>query len=164
MAERRWRVWINICVFVLATALILVLSMAQRDHQSVQTCFERMDYIRQQLEGLLGKGEVAPRHLPLPEVEPPPSDASLDERERYEEEVLSRREHYFYNTRYGAAAATPDAPTGVCCCKAPHRLYLREDGRHVIIFDGEQYELIWLTESEFRRREKALGFDLPTAP
>lgn len=163
MAERRWRVWINVAAFVLATALILVLSMAQRDHESVQKCHERMDYARQQLQDLLAQGQLVPLRLPLPEGEQLPADASPAEREQREEDALSRREHYFYNMRY-ARSLGRSTPVGVCCCKYPHRLYLHQDGRHVIIFDGEQYELVWLTETEFRRQEKTLGFDLPTTP
>ena len=73
MSERRWRVLVNVTVFVLATGAMVLLSMSHRDSQAIQTCREQMDYTCQELQKLLAAGEMAPRSLPLP-LPPEPGD------------------------------------------------------------------------------------------
>lgn len=43
MSEHRRRVWLNVAVFSLVTAAMVVLSMAHRDHQSVRSCQRRLE-------------------------------------------------------------------------------------------------------------------------
>lgn len=166
MSQRRRRVWFNVAVFVLVTAVMVVLSMAHRDHQSVRSCERRLEFARQELQKLLDDhGRVAPGSLPLEgwkEVKEMWEPSSPAEQEMHDE-YYSRREHYYYNSRYGRQLARR-APIGVCCCADQHRLYLRADGRHVIVFDGQRYELRWMTEREFHEQATALELTLPAEP
>jgi hypothetical protein len=165
MSQRRRRVWINVAVFVLVTTVMVLLSMAQRDYQSVRDCWKRMNGTGQELQKLLSRGEAAPLLLPLPQPRELPANASQAERDRRDDEFLLMRQHYFYNAHYGRPQAQQrQRPVGVCCCAALHHLYLRTNGRHVIVFDGQRYELRWLTESEFRRQAAVLELVVPEQP
>lgn len=166
MSERRRRVWLNVAVFSLVTAAMVVLSMAHRDHQSVRSCQRRLEFARQELQKLLDdSGRVAPESLPLEgweEVTQMGEPSSPAEQEMHDEYYM-RREHYFYNSRYGRQL-TQRRLVGVCCCAAPHRLYLQADGRYAIVFDGQRYELRWMTEREFHEQAAALKLILPAQP
>ena len=162
MRERRRRVWRNVGVFLLVTSLMVVVSMAHRDHQAVRGCRERMTFARDRFQELLGTVEPAPDQLPLPGLEADdPTDVT---RTPGEDQVLfDLRMNYLYNSDYWRQARRR-RPVGVCCNREPHRLYLQANGRHVIVFDGDKYELLWMTEPEFRERAAELGFSLPEGP
>ena len=160
MSERRWRVLLNVTVFVAATGAMVLLSMSHRDAQAVQTCREQMDYTCQELQKLLETGQVAPRSLPLPLPPEPGEGASAAEKEKWQSETLAAREHYFYNSQY-ATTRSGGQTVGVCCCKNTHHLFLRANGRHVVVFDGQKYEVRWLTEAELR--QQAASWNLTSA-
>ena len=68
--------------------------------------------------------------------------------------------HYVYRPD-NLSADAPDAPVGVSCCAAAHRLFLDTDGRHVVTYDGRAFEIRWMTETEFQRRAESLGLAGP---
>jgi len=158
MSVRRRRVWRSLAVFVIVTAAMVVLSMAQRDYQAVQACRDRLEFTRGQLQELLAHGTVAPLELPMPGHSTEAGGTPAPRKPA--EDPFVARAHYFYNARYARQPDRKD-PVGVCCCEAPHHLYLRPDGRHVIVFDGQRYSLGWLSEAEFQRRASALKLNVP---
>ena len=83
--------------------------------------------------------------------------ATAAEQDEWQSEVLEARQHYFYNSQYAAAHSGPRI-VGVCCCKNTHHLFLQSSGRHVIVFDGEKYEVRWITEAELRKQATLWGF------
>ena len=152
MARRRHRIWLNLALFFLVTCGIIVLSMAQRDHDamrgSLAECRARLEYARDQLQALYDRtGQVAPSELPLPRADQADEDAQF---------VI--RTHYLYNARYSRFPSA--GPVGVCCCAEPHDFYLRPNRRNVLVFDGRRYELRCLSEAEFQRQAGALGFQV----
>ncbi len=153
MAQRRRRVWLNIGGFVLVTGLMVVLSMLQRDQQSIVSCRERLVFATRELQKRLGRGQTELVDLPLP-------DSKGDSAQPQSEEAFENRAHYFYNSDWWREQPKRKV-VGVCCCAAVHDLFLRPDGRHVIVFDGTKYELRWMTEAEFARQGPELGLDVP---
>ncbi|MFH1746493.1 MAG: hypothetical protein ABIG44_05545 [Planctomycetota bacterium] len=158
MTERRRRVWLNLLLFGVVLVVAVLLSMAQRDHQSVRSCDQRLTVTCQELQKMLAQGKVAPKNLPLPLPGSEYGDAMLSEEEAAadDEAFFVMRAHYFYNAHYARQSASGQR-VGVCCCANAHALYLREDGRHVVLFDGENYELVWMTEEEYQRQAAELG-------
>lgn len=159
LLQRRRRVWRSLVLFVVVTAVMVLVSMAQRDYQSVRTCRQRLEYTCAELQKLLERGDKAPQSLPLPRADGGRESAGVNGGVD-DDAYFTLRARYFYNARYGRAAAR-EKRVGVCCCEQPHRLYLRADGRHVIVFDGQRYDLIWMAEQEFRRQAAELGLHVP---
>lgn len=161
-ARRRWRVWINVAVFVLVTVGMLFLLLVQRDSQAqrgIAECHAKLAVAREEFQKLWHTAAPLPDALPLPKA-PPPAGAGATPRPANDDKILDDRLHYFYNRNYLRnywAGVAADRVVGVCCCEEPHFLFLQADGRHVILFDGQQYELRWMTESEFRQRAAALS-------
>jgi len=160
VSERRWRVWSNLTTFVAISVVMVLLSMALRDHQSIDSCYRRLSYTSADLQKRLARGEVAPFTLPLPSSPESTAAALPDLGRRSATDDPTPREHYYYNTFYARQQAG-SGDVGVCCCKAPHDLFLRSDGRHVLVFDGQHYALRWLAESEFRRAAPGLELRVP---
>ncbi len=79
---------------------------------------------------------------------------------RADESHTDATSHYVYRPD-NLGADAPDEPVGVSCCAAAHRLFLDTDGRHVVIYDGQTYEIRWMTETEFQRRAASLGLAGP---
>lgn len=157
--RRRLRVWANVAGFLVVTAIMVVLSMAQRDTQSMQRCERNLEFASGRLQAMLAEGRYAPLNLPLPGME----EETTNPRVRALEEnagVVQVREHYFYNSRY-RPPRDEETWVGVCCCRASHRLYLFPEGRHVLVFNGSGYEIRWLLEADFRAQAAELGFNLP---
>jgi hypothetical protein len=164
MAQRRRRVWRNIILMVVTSGLVLLLSVIGRDEQSlrgpIQDSYEELEYARAELQDAFDRGGLAPPRLPLPPRGELPPDASPAQRERFEEEQLDRLLRYTYNQAH-RWQGQPERPAFVCYNQGPLDLFLREDRRHLILFDGTQYTLETLTESAFRQRAAALGVELP---
>jgi hypothetical protein len=158
MSQRRRRVWINVSAFALLTGLMVLLSMAQRDEQAVRSCHDRLAFAADELQNRLSRGVTAVDNLPLPGSTGVAKVATGQPRN--EDEAFENRVHYFYNADWWRGRHRRRV-VGVCSCAAPHQLFLRPDGRHVIVFDGQRYELRWMTESEFARQAPEFGLDVP---
>jgi hypothetical protein len=139
-AARRRRFVRSAVLFLFLTAAMVLVSLAHRDSQAAKAaeqCRAWAEYAARELTAKY-KGRMLPLLLP--------------HREKDRERV---RTHYHYewsNDRHVAA----NERVGVCCCKQPHRFFLRPDGRHVILFDGEDFRVVWMTEDAFRERAAEL--------
>ncbi|MBU0640499.1 MAG: hypothetical protein KKB50_16675 [Planctomycetes bacterium] len=141
LSHRRWRVWRMIAIFVIATATMITLSMANRDAQSVRTCQTNLRYALDVFRSE-HKGKPLPWTLPMPHAE---------------RDLL--RSHYRYAPQ-NANLLDTYSPVGICWCDQPHHLFLRPSGRHLLLFDGEEYEIRWMSEAEFRTNAARFGLNI----
>lgn len=139
VATRKRKVARLVAVVVVVTAAIVLLSIANRDEQSVSRCRRDLEYAVEQFRQRAGEGVGLPRELPR--------RADAGARVEY---------HYHYVPR-NVLRERPGAPLGVVCCVQRHRLYFDSDGRHVVTYDGQAFEIRWMTEEEFAARADALG-------
>jgi hypothetical protein len=138
MAERRWRLWRRLAVIVVVSAVIVLLALLQRDTQS-RRGFERdAERLAAEFEGELARRGVPPDIFLFAQRD----DPAIAE--------------FYFNTSYSLRFGDGEA-VGVCCMRAPLGLFLQEDGRYVILFDGKSFAVRWMTESEFRSRAPELG-------
>lgn len=152
-ALRRSRLLRQIALFAFASVAIILVALANRDRENIRHCFGRVDFVRAQLQIGYERGRGLPPNLPmLGEIE---TDA-----ESYIRDPLRRRpgsrEHYAY---FGATNLNLPTPVVVCACFRDHRLYMRDDGRHVIIFDPTTHKFVarWMTADEFAKNAKEMG-------
>ena len=88
------------------------------------------------------------------------AQAVRDYPRRGEPHSAAAASHYVYRLE-NLTADAPDGPVGVSCCAAAHRLFLDSDGRHVVIYREQAYEIRWMTETEFQRQAESLGLAEP---
>jgi hypothetical protein len=152
---RRVRAWRQLLLFLLASVGFTLIVLANRDHQSVRNCQQRVQEIARQLQTRQDRGEALPAGLPLP--------GNLEENLAVHDPVLEVRsvvrDHYIYRPMASKSEA-------VCGCLHVHKLWLRTDGRHVIVYNAasSKYEVAWLTSAEFAKQGSALGLVAPQAP
>jgi hypothetical protein len=140
--KRRHRVWRQVALFLLGAAAVVMISMTNRDAQSVDTCRASVRTLVDSFEHSLKTVHALPPMLPLPNAD-----------------VLRMKDHYVYNAFYtGALAARGEA--AICYCESPHQMYLRQNGRHVVLFDGQHVRLKWMSEREFLEKAADLGVRL----
>ncbi len=153
MVQRRRRVWLNIAAILVIMALMVVLSMAVRDDQAVRgtvrDCRAALEVAGERLQVALDRGIFPPPTLPLPREELPAS-ADRAAREAADERHLDRLLRYEYDPQHRRRAS--GGPVRVAYDLEPHGLYLQEDQRHVLLFDGTRYTVATLSEAEFQRR------------
>lgn len=146
VSQRRRRVWLNLTLFVAATAIVVVLSMANRDSETIRrnerfvadvTARFQADYVKRPL----------PARMPL--------DEDLEEQMRN-----SWRNRFCYVPRNQWRFRDGDERVAVCYHDHPLMLFLRADGRHVIFYDGQRYWSQWTPEDELRRRADEWGLAL----
>jgi hypothetical protein len=144
LGERRRRVLRSVLFVVVVMLVMLVLTLANRDQQSIDACKKRMEYAVATLRDHHGEFLRDPQKFPLPLIARHFGDAW--------------RDHVLDNWRFSEQAAFA-REVGVCCCERPHSPLFLAPGRHVIIYhvDTQQYELKWMTEREFAKRAEALG-------
>lgn len=143
MAERRRRVWRSLALFMVTVAAMVVIVMLRRDTQAVESCRHMLDDAVGVLHAELAKGHGLPPTFPQ-------SAAGRS--------VL--RTHFHYSM-LNAQFLAGKRQIGICSCEQPHRLFLQRNGRHVALFDGENFEVRWVDEEEFRRNAAAWGFVAP---
>ncbi len=139
VATRRRKVARLLIVVVLVTAAMVLLSIANRDEQSVSRCRRDLDYAVEQLRERLAEGAGLPREL------------------AYRPDAAPRLQYHYHYVPRNALRAEAGVPAGIACCVAPHGLYFDTDGRHVVVYDGKDFEIRWMTEEEFAIRADALG-------
>lgn len=144
---RRRRLIANVLFVTLMTVVMVYLSVWQRDNQSERNCRHRLQFAATALRRLPpGK----PWPLALPQAE---------------ENQTNNRLHYDYRPLNDQLLGSI-TPVGVCACRRPHRLLLREPGLHVLLYDGRNYEIRWLSVPEYLRSAEQwhLATEFPPAP
>lgn len=144
---RSRRIIRGFAVFIVGMAALVILSLATRDGQELHRCEANLQFAADQFNRTPQSG--------LPFVLPQPTEGSLLQN-RY------RQSHFRYLPSNRELAATIK-PVGICQCERPHDLFLREDGRHVMVFDGAKYEVRWMPEAEFASRAASLALERPAA-
>jgi hypothetical protein len=142
MAARRRRFVRSALLFLGLAAAMVVVSLLHRDAQAVRHCRDRLEYAVRQFSADY-KGRTLPLLLP-----------------HRPEEGKWVRNHYDYRWKNDQHFG-PDRRVGVCCCKRAHRFFMRADGRHVLLFDGQDFQIVWMTEDEFRWRAEDLRLPVP---
>jgi hypothetical protein len=143
LKRRRRRVWLNTVGIVLITLLMVLLSVAERDSQSlrgsVTQCQQDLMVVRDALQAEFKAGRPAPAKMPLPVV-PIPPDLSPAQRDRFEQRQAERRQCYVYLAGH-RGQVRDGKPVVVCQDLHLHDLYIHPDQLHVILFDGHDYKL-----------------------
>lgn len=141
MQERRGRVLRRLAMMIGVTAVIIVMALVQRDNQSVRWEVRHMAELAAKFRQALAERGTPPDALIMQHA-----DADLAER-------------YFFNTGY-VQHAIERGRSGVCCSRVPIRLFLRADRRVVLIFDGRDFEVHNMLNSDFAASAETLGLML----
>ena len=142
MRTRRRRIIRNLGAFVLAVVVMVMLSLAHRDNQAVRSNRDALGHLPAAFEDALAHGGL-PRKLP------PPPGVSPDEATHWRDRLLYLRGNVTKLGRHERVA--------VAYMDRPLSLFLRADGRHLVLFDGEHFERVWMTETELRERADELA-------
>lgn len=142
MRRRRRRIIQHVALYIFATAVIIVLAMLQRDSAAIGRSKQYMEHVRDGLAEAYTEGH-------LPTELPAPSGIEDDEVENW------RGKHLYLPNNVARLYAHDEVV--ICCSDPPVRMYLQQEGRHVVLFDGEQFELVWMSDREFRRRAEDLA-------
>jgi hypothetical protein len=163
LKRRRRRVWLNTVGIVLITLLMVLLSVAERDRQSLRgsvlRCQKDLEYAREVLQAGFDAGRPAPAKMPLPAVQIPP-DLTPKERERFDQQREDWRRHYLYRAGHRGQVRV-GKPVVVCQDEHMHDLYINPDQLHVILFDGQTYELKTLHKDDLAQMADTPGWTPP---
>ena len=125
-------------MLALILAAMVVVSLINRDTQQIREEREKGELIAAALQEDFESRHRPPLRFP---------DAA----------ALSRdRGRYYFNLFYTDRKKW-HSEVGVCCLKTPVRLFVRTEGRIVILYDGKQYRSQWVPEIEFCARAAELG-------
>lgn len=117
-----------------AGAVVVGLSIYNRDAQALRADRMRLEYWADRLRESRAHHDLAPIDLPLPAGQSPEiSDA------------------YEY-TRFFDQQAANHGRAAVVYRREPLRLLFQRDGRHLLTFDGREFSVNWVAESEFAER------------
>lgn len=157
-ASRRSRLLRQVSLFAIASVALVLVALANRDAENVRNCRQRLDFVGQQLQLNYTRNQSLPPNLPMP-------GQTMDDpgvRDPLRRKPGSR-DHYAY---LGTTNLNHVGVVAVCACFSEHRLYLRDDGRHVVVFDPAtaKFEVRWLTNAEFRQQAEKLGIGTMLAP
>ncbi|MBW7907148.1 MAG: hypothetical protein LC135_10300 [Phycisphaerae bacterium] len=139
--QRSRRIWRQLVLVAVVTVVIVILSLAQRDLQAQRWERRELDRLAESLQSRLATEGGAVDLVALMRLDDP----------------LWNR--YQFNDGY-ARQGWRGSEIGVGCSRSVVALFLKEDGRFVLLFDGAAYRVEWLTEREFRRRAASLGLEL----
>lgn len=144
--ERNRRLLRGVLVLVVVTGLLIVLAITNRDRQAIRHSHRVGIRLTRAFQAEFDRTGIAPRRLP-----------PVNLRARH------IRDAVIFNVYYPDQIRTARV-VGVCCNRSPVSMYLDPPGRHVVLFDGREFQLEWMLETEFRERAYALGFaSLPGA-
>lgn len=151
LGERRRRVLRRVLFVVVVSLVMLVITIANRDQQSIDSCKKRMEYAVSALREHHSDWLRDPQKFPLRLIAEQMGDVW--------------RDHVLDNWRFSEQAAFA-REVGVCCCERPHNPLFLPPGRHLIIYHvaKREYELKWMTEREFARRAEELGLRVRVQP
>ncbi|MBN2445370.1 MAG: hypothetical protein JXO22_01495 [Phycisphaerae bacterium] len=145
MQTRQRRIIRNLVTFAIAVTVMLMLSLAHRDSQAVRAYHDGLAHLPAALKDALAHGG-------LPANLPPPPGLSTDEVERWRDRLLYLRDNVKKIGDHKRVA--------VVYMDHPLNLFLRADGRHLILYDGKEFERVWMTEREVRERKDELAIYL----
>jgi len=147
MTQRRRRVIMNVVFFVLATAGMLMLSLITRDSHA----FKRSEAFAQELTQYLNE-HYSDRRLPT--EMPMPGNMSEALRESLRDRLC------YLGQKPRREAILKKTKRAVCYPVYPLRMYLRPDGRHIILATPDGFEYQWLPEAEIKQKADELGIVL----
>lgn len=139
VSYRRRRIARALGVMVIGGAAVVLVSMVNRDNLAVAADRKRLEFWRDEFTAMMSAGRSAPLDLPVPRGK----DAKL-------------RESYSYNVMYVTTART-HGRAAVVYRNTPLLLFLRAGGRHILTFDGDRYEIVWVNQKEFTGLRPQLG-------
>jgi len=139
--QRSRQIWRQLALVVVVTIVIVLLALIQRDAQARRFERRELDRIAQVLQEARGKQAAAVDLFTILRLDDP----------------LWQR--YYFNESY-SRQAWGGREIGVGCSRSAVGLLLGNDGRFVILYDGGQYRVEWLSEVQFRRNAKGLGLEL----
>jgi hypothetical protein len=139
MRARKWRIWRNLLLMTVVTAVIIVLAMLQRDSQSMRRAARETQHI----VSAFHRTQEATGTLPerLPPLENRPADVW---------------NAYYFNPAYTRQAQRGEL-TGVVCPRDDLRMYLGESGRYIVVYRAGQFESRWMKADEFKQAATRLG-------
>lgn len=138
--KRRGKLIWALLWFVPVTAMLTGLAMLQRDFQAQRSARNQANILATAFQAEYQQHKSLPAQMP--QLAPP--DAAIADRYFF---------NFFYSNSLGAAGRV-----GVCCMRSSLRLFLAPDGRFVIVYNGQSFAAEWLTELEFQKQAKSLGF------
>ncbi|MDX2199833.1 MAG: hypothetical protein SF069_12795 [Phycisphaerae bacterium] len=142
VSAKQWRLLRGAVLFVISLAVVLLVSMYNRDTLEVQADEARMRFWQQRFTAIQAQNDLAPMVLPLPPGQAP---SLLDG---------------FVYTRWFDLVALNRGGTAVVYRREPLRFFLRPAGRHIVVFDGRKFRIEWVAERDFAERAGAYGIDL----
>ncbi len=140
--ERRWRFWRRLWLMIAGTITIVVLALAQRDTQRLRYHAGEMERLAEALRGAMAQKGTAPEILSLA---------------RSDSEIATR---YLFNVNYRQHAERRGR-SAVCAMRGPVPLFLRPSRRYLILFDGREFTVEWMSEARFAEQSEALGLGRP---
>ena len=144
---RRRRIIRDTVTFIIAVAVMVMLSMAHRDSQAVRASRDSLGHLTAELQEAYERGSL-PAKLPTPN--------GLDS-----DEALAWRDRLIYLRGNIRKKGENHQLVAIVYADQPLSLFLRADGRHLIVFDGKKFERIWMTERELQQRKDELCIFLP---
>ena len=143
VSRRRRNVRRNVVVLTAMIAFTLLITLAGRDQQDVRRCRDRLERAVAILRDRVGSG--------LPDDFPQP-----------DQEQTVAASHYDYRPD-NLVAESLLTPIAVIACDSNHGLFLDTNGRHVVLYDGKNFDIRWMTETEFQERASSIGLPARTA-
>jgi hypothetical protein len=137
VSRRRRNFGRNIVVLTAVIAFALLITLGGRDQQDVGRCRDSLEDAVTILRERVDSG--LPSNFPQPDPE---------------NSVAAS--HYDYRPENIVAEALV-GHSAVIGCHATHSLYLDTNGRHVVLYDGKDFEIRWMTETEFQERATNIG-------
>ncbi len=145
MLSRRRRFWRSVFTFVIATTVMVLLVLANRDAQQFRRINQEARAIAEALQAKAAETGDLP--LLMPNLPSPYGEAA---------------KRYYFNMYY-VEQQRWSRPAGVCCSKKPWDFFLRSSGRVVVLYDGDKFVAQWMPEDEFHKLADKLGFGRLTA-
>lgn len=130
-------------VGILGLAVVIVLPVYRREAQSLRGDRNTLNVIQTALEEHLDKHPVPPLAFTL------------------ESKTASARfrEAYYYNRFFDRQAST-QSDAVVACLRSPLMALFKADGRHVLMYDGAEFEIAWYNEADFQKLANKYSLDL----
>lgn len=147
LSRRRRRVFWRILLTLLALALMISISVLQRDQQRLQSAEDNVAHLPAVLQRFLA-ADGFPRDLP------PPTDveaAGAPAVRRWRDALIYAPQNLTdANPRRSVAIVYPQVATA---------LYTRANGRYIVTYDGASFRVEWFTEADLRDAASSLGIE-----
>jgi hypothetical protein len=156
LRERRWRVYRGVFMLVLSTAIVVALTVLNRDEAAIRACDARMRFACDAFQAM--RDSKAPVPASLLELRPDPS-RPVDREDHATNDLLTQLwTEAYYNALFDLRCDS-GREVGVCCCQAPHARLIGASGRYVVVYDPvrRRFAQRWLDEDAFQRQADQLG-------